>query len=520
MLTDTLPQQSPEVLEALEAPPPKFVEARHMPIDAITEDENDRTAYTEIEELAESIRRVGILQPLRVRFDDFTPRLVFGHRRLRAAKSLGLTEVPVEVYEMTALQALEARVVENAQRVNLNAMEEALAYQRLQKASTYTAEQIAAKTGKSKATIYARLKLLELAPELQNKLKVGSLDASLAVPLARVQPHKMQLQAHARIAEAEMTTRDAIIFLQKDFTISLKGAWFSRKDDMLIAEAGPCTTCPKRSGRDVAGIFDDIESADVCTDVPCYRRKQAAHWEGVSAKFVKADAKVLSVAEGQRLFKHGNLAYDGKYVAVDAVVPNDRERRTWDQLLDGVEKRPRLVVAPDLDGKPVKLYLESEVRQLVDGPTEAEEGEEPKKGKKAEAGESAAETAARIEAAVNICCAIAVAAKKKGPSLDLLRLVAERALDLPQLRGAMGVPEGVDAGEQWLKEKASREALVALVVGEALMANYGYPMGALSPELLKHAKAAGVDVVAIERDAMEPVKAAAEEKAAKKRAKK
>ena len=97
MLTDTLPPAVPEVLEALEAPPPKFVEARHMPIDAITEDENDRTAYTEIEELAESIRRVGILQPLRVRFDDFTPRLVFGHRRLRAAKSLGLTEVPVEV---------------------------------------------------------------------------------------------------------------------------------------------------------------------------------------------------------------------------------------------------------------------------------------------------------------------------------------------------------------------------------------------------------------------------------------
>ena len=147
------------------------------------------------------------------------------------------------------------------------------------------------------------------------------------------------------------------------------------------------------------GHFDDIESTDVCTDVPCYRRKQAAHWEGVSAKFVKADAKVLSVAEGQRLFKHGNLAYDGKYAAVDAVVPNDRERRTWDQLLDGVEKRPRLVVAPDLDGKPVKLYLESEVRQLVDRPTEAEEGEEPKKQPKAEAGESAAETAARIEAA-------------------------------------------------------------------------------------------------------------------------
>ena len=82
----------------------------------------------------------------------------------------------------------------------------------------------------------------------------------------------------------------------------------------------------------------------------------------------------------------------------------------------------------------------------------------------------------------------------------------------------MGVPEGVDAGEQWLKEKASREALVALVVGEAPHGQLRLPDGrALSPELLKHAKAAGVDVVAIERDAMEPVKAAAEEKAAKKK---
>ena len=145
-------------------------------------------------------------------------------------------------------------MVENAQRVNLNAMEEALAYQRLQKASTYTAEQIAAKTGKSKATIYARLKLLELAPELQNKLKVGSLDAlSCGAPGSSSATQDAAAGAREN-CQAEMTTRDAIIFLQKDFTIP-KGAWFSRKDDMLIAEAGPCTTCPVSAAAEMLRAF-------------------------------------------------------------------------------------------------------------------------------------------------------------------------------------------------------------------------------------------------------------------------
>ncbi|MCZ6506715.1 MAG: ParB/RepB/Spo0J family partition protein [Acidobacteria bacterium] len=135
-------------------------------------------------ELAESIRSQGIVQPLVVTPSGDGFLIVAGERRWRAAQRAGLTEIPVVVREVDGDQhLLELALVENLQRADLNAIEEADAYRSLGQGFGLSHEEIGRRVGKSRATVTNALRLLNLPPEIRDMLRAGRLNAGQARPL-------------------------------------------------------------------------------------------------------------------------------------------------------------------------------------------------------------------------------------------------------------------------------------------------------------------------------------------------
>jgi len=130
-----------------------------------------------LQQLADSISEKGILQPLIVRKkeDESGYELIAGERRLQAGRMAGLKEVPVLVVEADRVNRLELAIIENIQRQNLNALEEAEAYQRLVKEFGHTQEEVAQKVGKDRSTVANTLRLLQLPEFAQNDLLSGNL---------------------------------------------------------------------------------------------------------------------------------------------------------------------------------------------------------------------------------------------------------------------------------------------------------------------------------------------------------
>lgn len=132
-------------------------------------------------DLADSIREYGVLQPLMVRpMTDGSYQLVAGERRWRAARMAGLSEVPVVVRELSDVQTMELALIENLQREDLNAIEEATGYKELMEKFGFTQEQVSAKVGKSRPVVTNALRLLNLPPDVLTMVETGQISAGHA----------------------------------------------------------------------------------------------------------------------------------------------------------------------------------------------------------------------------------------------------------------------------------------------------------------------------------------------------
>ncbi len=165
---------------------------------------------TGLQELADSIRAQGIVQPLVVaaRSDgDYT--IVAGERRWRAARLAGLAEVPVVVREIEDdRQLLETALVENLQRSDLDPMEEAEAYRVLQETFGLKQQEVAARVGKARTTVTNALRLLKLPREIQDLLREGRLTAGQARPLLAIADRAQQIRLARRAADEGMSARE------------------------------------------------------------------------------------------------------------------------------------------------------------------------------------------------------------------------------------------------------------------------------------------------------------------------
>jgi len=163
---------------------------------------------TKIEELASSIRNQGIIQPLVVRPNGDQFELIAGERRWRAAMKAGLSRVPVVVRNATDHEALQLALVENLQREDLNAIEEANGYRRLQEEFHWSQEEMAAKVGKSRPAIANAMRLLALPAVVQQEVTVGNLPAGQARSLLGLHTEPLIVSACREVIAKGLSTRE------------------------------------------------------------------------------------------------------------------------------------------------------------------------------------------------------------------------------------------------------------------------------------------------------------------------
>src|SRR5690349_5233849 len=161
-----------------------------------------------IEELASSIRNQGIIQPLVVRPKGDVYELIAGERRWRAAMKAGLSEVPVVIREASDQEALQLALVENLQREDLNPIEEASGYRRLQEEFHWSQEEMADRVGKSRPAIANSLRLLSLPAEVQQEVSGGNLPAGQARALLGLHTEPLIISASREVITKGLSTRE------------------------------------------------------------------------------------------------------------------------------------------------------------------------------------------------------------------------------------------------------------------------------------------------------------------------
>ena len=175
-----------------------------------------------LQELTESIRANGIIQPLIVRAHGDQYQLIAGERRWRAAQLAGLTEVPVVVQDVADLKLLELALIENIQREDLNPIETAQAYDRLHRELGLSHEEIGRRTGKDRTSIVNILRLLKLPREVQGLLAVQRLSMGHAKAILSLQSAEQQIEIAEKAAAQGMSVRQLEALVQ-DLTSDREG---------------------------------------------------------------------------------------------------------------------------------------------------------------------------------------------------------------------------------------------------------------------------------------------------------
>jgi ParB/RepB/Spo0J family partition protein len=330
-----------------------------------------------MQELTDSVKAQGVVQAIVVRPNGKPGayEIVAGERRWRAAKAAGLIEIPPLIRELTDPQALELAVIENNQREGLHPLEEAEGYEALLKLKhpdgrKYAAEDLVTKTGRSKSYVYQRLKLLDLCEPARKAYYAGKLDYSKSVLIARIPGQEHQQKALKEITQGRwqgdepMSFREAAQHVQNNYMLRLDRAPFPVKDATLVASCGACSTCPKRTGN-APELFEDVQSADVCTDPVCFAGKRDAHTERLTAKAKEEGREVIAGKEARKVAPHGVGAALTGYRSLDEQIWTGKGHKTIRQLVGkDLPAKPALLEDPS-EGKLVEVVKSSDVDKLL-----------------------------------------------------------------------------------------------------------------------------------------------------------
>lgn len=177
-----------------------------------------RSAFDQdaMEELADSIRTLGLIQPITVRKKSHDRyQIISGERRFRASKIAGMNEIPAYIRETDDQGMLEMAIVENIQREDLDPIEVALSYQRLIEECSLTQEQMATRVGKKRASVTNYLRLLRLPAKIQHDLKVGLLSVGHAKVLLGVENQEIQEKLCDLVIKEELSVRQLENMIRK-----------------------------------------------------------------------------------------------------------------------------------------------------------------------------------------------------------------------------------------------------------------------------------------------------------------
>lgn len=347
---------------------------------------NPRTVFNipRLQELAESIKASGVHQPVLVRplplsrmQETFEGRrkgerpayeLIAGERRYRASKLAGVETIPAMIRHLTDEQVLEVQLIENLQRDDLHAMEEAEGYERLCKATGITKEDIGAKIGKSRGYVYARIKLLKLCEAARQAFYDGKIDSSRALVIARIPDTQLQQKA---LDEATRTDwqgsvpsfRSFLQWAQQNVMLRLDAARFKITDASLVPEAGSCRDCTKRTGCE-PDIYADVDSADVCTDPKCFHDKEAAHEANVVAEAQAKGQRVITEREAKKLWPWEHSKIEG-YTRIDRPDSRVGGSKMLKTILGKDAPEPILMQNPHKAGELIEVLPRDKVTKLL-----------------------------------------------------------------------------------------------------------------------------------------------------------
>jgi ParB/RepB/Spo0J family partition protein len=365
---------------------------------------NPRTWFEPValNELAESIKAVGLAQPLLVRrlpgaragetWSDRrkgdplpTHELVSGERRWRACGIAGVRTIPVLIRDLTDEQVLDLQLVENMQRKDLHPMEEAQGYRRILDLPQHASQSmelrvanLAGRIKKSTRYIYQTLQLLQLCDFAQKVFLAGQLEKTTALQVATIGNEPGQVEATRRIAglgpkgmdviNDPMSQRAAAAYVRDTFRLVLSKAPFPVKVE--YAGVGACTTCPKMSSN-ARELFDEgTAGPDTCMDPSCYGKKNSAHTLMLAEAAKAKGQRVITGAAAKKLtisYQPDTVSNASGYESIDAKrwdAAGKNEGKTVAQLLGNDAPAPVLIERPDGKGF-IKALPKKDVDRLL-----------------------------------------------------------------------------------------------------------------------------------------------------------
>lgn len=384
----------------------------------------------------------------------FQFELVAGERRWRAAGIAKVQTVPALISHLSDTEVLEVQYIENLQRADLTALEEAEGFRKLIDSRVYTAESLAEKLGKSRSHIFGRLALMKLAPKVRKALQDGIIPHTIAELIGRLPGTKLQetfLEEEVLDWEGDPHSfRSVKEILEDQYEVDLKKAkfdinatyeGFARYENNTAQDLkswGPCSTCPKRSGN-AKDQFPDIKSPNICTDPICFKAKEEAHIQAIVLKARMAGHAVLVNKEAEKLFDRYSSGPQGRplkencgYVRKTDVCEADKKKqRTFEKLL--ADNLPPITVAIH-EGRVVELFKLNDVKPRLEQQglkMEAEKRDESGASNRAaerkkEEARKHKEAQARVAASRAIAEVVAKAEKEK-ITLALLRELAKKS---------------------------------------------------------------------------------------------
>ncbi|MGH9739365.1 MAG: ParB/RepB/Spo0J family partition protein [Candidatus Acidiferrales bacterium] len=354
-----------------------------IPLDRIREsNSNPRRTFDEakLRELANNVKSHGVLQPILVRpapgGAEGTYELVAGARRFRASKMAGKHTIPSTVRDLTDAECREIQLIENLKRADIHELDEGVGYRALigLKPDFYTVETIAAQVAKSPTYVKGRISLTNLIPATQTTFYEGRLTVAHALELARLQPADQEralmecFPGHRsttsilkdRKAEA-VTIRQLRDWIEREIHLDLKNAPFEINDPNLLPTAGPCSTCPKRTGNNPL-LFPEVRNKSVCTDPACHRTKVQALVQARIEPLVKEGQTPLQISSApywQARSKSPDTLYEGQYRRVEheGECPHTQAA----VIVDGREAGTVLRICADEDCKTHRQFSRYEI---------------------------------------------------------------------------------------------------------------------------------------------------------------
>lgn len=371
----------------LQVPPHKLVPNPDNP--------RKRFDLASLQAMASTMTESGVAQPLVVRQlpADLVPdtihdratgqllapsdrpvyQIVAGERRWRSATLAKLDSVPIIVRRLTDQQVHVLMTVENLQREDLSAVEEAEGLRQLMHTTGATAEAVGKSIGRSKAYVYQILKLLDLCPEARESLNAGMLDKGVGSYLGRLPDHKLQLRALRDVSgndqSAPLHYRPAIALIQKNYLLRIDRAPFDTTNPTgWDGDAPACTTCPHRTGH-TADLFAEKDGPDMCLQPDCYRAKEAT---AQANRLKRAKDEGLHVITGREAKSLMPAAWTGRvdgHLRLDDVADSPSKKPLRDIVaaeMRDTGTKETLVENPDKPGELIAVLPVATAQELLD----------------------------------------------------------------------------------------------------------------------------------------------------------